>query len=391
MKKIAKLSFVAAVAVAGLTNANATALEEAIKGVDVSGTVLYRYDDRKSDVANTAATPGKNSGSNTYKAVVNVKTPVYDDMSANLSVAAGNNFGALDTTTNNDINVATELTKVNFAYTGIMNTTVIAGKQGLATPWTVASDSDGNEHTGTGALALTTVGPVTAAAGYFNQTNLSNTLGAYTIKGTEDIVVAALMGNAGPVALEAWYLDLADTFDTYTMSAKGEFKAGDVKLTPAVRYTSLDLEDTIATTDNNMISGELKAKYDIFGAAIAYGSTDKDGGTVALDNDADAGFQGWVLDLNGKADSNLLKLNANVQAIKELNVALNYNILKNDSVKNVADKIQEETELYTQLTWTPAKNFTSYVRLGQYTATSSNAGNKDYDSTIGRVQAEYKF
>ena len=42
MKKIAKLSLVAAVAVAGLTTANAQPLEEAIKNVEVSGSVVYR-------------------------------------------------------------------------------------------------------------------------------------------------------------------------------------------------------------------------------------------------------------------------------------------------------------------------------------------------------------
>ena len=56
----------------------------------------------------------------------------------------------------------------------ITNTTVNVGKQGLTTPWTVAIDSDGNEQTGTGILALSTVGPVTLAAAYFNQTNLDN-------------------------------------------------------------------------------------------------------------------------------------------------------------------------------------------------------------------------
>ena len=45
MKKIAKISLVAAVAVAGLTTANAQPLEEAIKNVDVSGSVVYRYND----------------------------------------------------------------------------------------------------------------------------------------------------------------------------------------------------------------------------------------------------------------------------------------------------------------------------------------------------------
>ena len=45
MKKIAKLSLVAAVAVAGLTTANAQQLEDAIKKVEVSGSVVYRYND----------------------------------------------------------------------------------------------------------------------------------------------------------------------------------------------------------------------------------------------------------------------------------------------------------------------------------------------------------
>ncbi|MDX9960575.1 MAG: major outer membrane protein, partial [Aliarcobacter sp.] len=45
MKKIAKLSLVAAVAVAGLTTANAQSLEDAIKNVETSGSVVYRYND----------------------------------------------------------------------------------------------------------------------------------------------------------------------------------------------------------------------------------------------------------------------------------------------------------------------------------------------------------
>ncbi|XPV52300.1 MAG: major outer membrane protein [Halarcobacter ebronensis] len=44
MKKFAKMSLVAALAVAG-TAASAQPLAEAIKNVDVSGTVAYRYND----------------------------------------------------------------------------------------------------------------------------------------------------------------------------------------------------------------------------------------------------------------------------------------------------------------------------------------------------------
>ncbi|WP_419673179.1 major outer membrane protein [Aliarcobacter butzleri] len=53
MRKISKLSLVAAVAVAGFSTANAQPLEEAIKNVEVSGSVVYRYDNFGEDV-NTA-------------------------------------------------------------------------------------------------------------------------------------------------------------------------------------------------------------------------------------------------------------------------------------------------------------------------------------------------
>jgi ACT domain-containing protein len=58
MKKIAKLSLVAAVAVAGLTTANAQPLEEAIKNVDVTGSVVYRYNDYNDDTNNAAGIDG---------------------------------------------------------------------------------------------------------------------------------------------------------------------------------------------------------------------------------------------------------------------------------------------------------------------------------------------
>ncbi|MFY4804639.1 hypothetical protein ACOTWC_11285, partial [Aliarcobacter butzleri] len=101
-----------------------------------------------------------------------------------------------------DQNVDVTLSHANFAFTGIKNTTITAGKQGLATPWTVALDSDGNEQTGTGVLALTTFGPVTAGAGYFNQTNLDNNgdtvinnVGNVSaqLDGSKDVVVGALI------------------------------------------------------------------------------------------------------------------------------------------------------------------------------------------------------
>ncbi len=69
-------------------------------------------------------------------------------------------------------NADVTLSNAYFGFTAIPNTVVNIGKQGLTTPYTVAVDINGNEQTGTGILALSTFGPVTAGAGYFNNTNL---------------------------------------------------------------------------------------------------------------------------------------------------------------------------------------------------------------------------
>ena len=61
MRKISKLSLVAAVAVAGFSTANAQPLEEAIKNVEVSGSVVYRYNDYSNDVVG-----GESAQTNNY-------------------------------------------------------------------------------------------------------------------------------------------------------------------------------------------------------------------------------------------------------------------------------------------------------------------------------------
>ena len=76
--KFAKLSLVAAVAVAGFTTANAQPLEEAIKNVDVTGSVVYRYNDYNNDVK------GKESGqTNNYKVALGLASKVNDDVKFN--------------------------------------------------------------------------------------------------------------------------------------------------------------------------------------------------------------------------------------------------------------------------------------------------------------------
>ena len=416
MKKIVKMSLVAAVAVAGLTAANAQPLEEAIKGVDVSGTVVYRYNDAKTKDGSTAAT-------NNYKIGLNLASKVNEDVKLNTrfivgqpSVVAGgaNNsdlgFATLDSSTNGDQGVEVLLSNVYFGYTGIKNTTVNVGKQGLTTPWTVAVDSDGNEQTGTGILALSTVGPVTLAGAYFNQTNLgtsgnfvganspvlanlinvaSNVNGAANA-GAQDVMTVGILGNVGPVALDAWYLDMAEIFDTYTVGALAKFDVASVNFGIDARYTSLELDNDVATAagldgDNNMYKIALTAKAGIVDGKLAYAASDEDGGIVSLDNDATTDIQGWAVNMTGKADAEFIQAVVGVQVVDSLHLSANYVTVEYN------DKDMEDTEVYAQAVYNMSKNLSSYVRFGTREVENHVANTKTESDYTGRLQVQYSF
>ena len=395
MKKIAKLSLVAAVAVAGLTTANAQSLEDAIKNVETSGSVVYRYNDYKNDVTDGSDT------NNNYKVALNLSSKVNEDVKFNSRFLVANDAGTfaggtMNTQNGGDSNPEVTLSHANFGYTGIANTTITAGKQGLATPWTVAIDSDGNEQTGSGILALTTVGPVTLAAAYFNQTNLDKldvSASAFTpakvaLNKSADIATVGAIANLDAVTLDAWYLDLADTFDSYTVGAKADLDLSDVKLGVDARYASLNLDNVNA--DNAMAKIALTAKAGIVNGKVAYAWTDKEGGLTALDNDANTTLLGWNLTSNNKADADYWQAVIGVDILSNLNLSANYGNL--DYVEGTTSL--EEEEIYAQLVYKMSKNLSTYVRYGTYSKESTAAGARTVeinDDVRGRAQIEYTF
>ena len=440
MKKIAKLSLVAAVAVVGFTSANAQSLEEAIKNVEVSGSVVYRYNDYSNDakagsifakdtyVNGVKTAEGKDlskdsSSTNNYKVAMNLSSKVNDDIKFNSRFVVGApsstgtgdaGFASLNSSSNGDQNVGVELTQANFAYTGLANTTVNVGKQGLTTPWTVAIDSDGNEQTGTGILALTTVGPVTFAGAYFNQTNLNNStdaafggvdidtdgdiIGAESFKGvmdgSEDIATVGVIGAVGPVTLDAWYLDAQDLFDSYTVGAKASFDVEGIKLGADARYATLELDKDYNPDGDkdSMAKLVLTADAGLVDAKFAYAMTGKDGGLTALDNDAVTTLLGWNITANGKVDADYFQAVLGFDLLSNLNLSANYgNIDYKADVDSTTDI--EEEEMYAQLLYKMSKNFTTYVRYGTYTKELSDSGAslEVNDDTRGRVQVEYTF
>jgi len=406
MTKTIKMSLVAAVAVAGLSSTvSAKPLEEAIKGVDVSGTMVYRYDERSDDKRTNG---DKSKSENDYKIAATLKAPVNDMVTANVRVVTQDQaIGSTDSdfanlpvtstvsTTNTsgtgsaDTDPTLNVTNANIAL-NIVNTTAIAGKKRLTTPWTVAPSKYGNEQAGTGNLALSNVGPVTLAAAYFNQNNIPNSGDAKVAGlGTRDIYTVAAMGKISMVSLDAWYLSMKDEFTTYTIGAKATLGP----VTAEARYANLDPDEKSlifgsGAKDNSMYYIKLSGKVGPVGLKGAYAATDSDGGTTALDVDAVTTIEAWNVAMLGKIDADFYHLNANMDIMSGLNLAVNYADQESKTAVGASTKIKED-ETYGQLTHKMGKNLTTYIRYGVYNR--STAGTKDIDQTRGRLQIAYKF
>ncbi|EAK1322668.1 group 1 major outer membrane porin protein PorA [Campylobacter jejuni] len=136
--KLVKLSLVAALAAGAFSAANATPLEEAIKDVDVSGVLRYRYDTGNFDknfVNNSNL--NNNKQNHKYRAQVNFSAAIADNFKAFVQF----DYNAADggTGVNNKTNAQKGLfvRQLYLTYTNEdVATSVIAGKQQLNTIWT---------------------------------------------------------------------------------------------------------------------------------------------------------------------------------------------------------------------------------------------------------------
>ncbi|MFY9105632.1 major outer membrane protein [Aliarcobacter cryaerophilus] len=435
MRKISKISLVAAVAVAGFSTANAQPLEEAIKNVDVSGSVVYRYNN--SD--NTANTPSNQTENNNYKIGLNLSSKVNDYVKFNSRFIVGDkesgDFAKLNSSkeagsADGDTGADVSLSNAYFGFTAIPNTVVNIGKQGLTTPYTVAVDINGNEQTGTGILALSTFGPITAGAGYFNATNLQDSgNGAFGATNTltnrnsgvavdhkrimtngSDVYVATVQGDLDFVKLEAWYAGMQNTFGSYTLAATSNLDlAENAKLGLEARYVNLQLNDKVLQTtgltsdDNSMFRFAVDGKFSIVNARLAYTMTDKDGGLTALDQDAKNTSLGWNITSNGIADAKYFQGALGVDILDNLNFTAHYGYLKADkpdagkvTLNNhsyvttvAAGQELKQQEVYGQLTYKMSKNLSTYLRYGQFE--QKQDGVKNIDQDMGRLQVAYTF
>ncbi|EPZ8802232.1 major outer membrane protein [Campylobacter jejuni] len=136
--KLVKLSLVAALAASAFSAANATPLEEAIKDVDVSGVLRYRYDTGNFDknfVNNSNL--NNNKQDHKYRAQVNFSAAIADNFKAFIQF----DYNAVDGGTGVDNVTNAEkglfVRQLYLTYTNEdVATSVIAGKQQLNLIWT---------------------------------------------------------------------------------------------------------------------------------------------------------------------------------------------------------------------------------------------------------------
>ncbi|EFO9314074.1 major outer membrane protein [Campylobacter coli] len=135
--KLVKLSLVAALAAGAFSAANATPLEEAIKDIDVSGVLRYRYESSNpwSNANFGSGISGKQD--HKYRAQVNFSGAIADNFKAFVQFDYNSQDGGYGTDSISNTSDTLTVRQLYLTYTNEdVATSVIAGKQQLNTIWT---------------------------------------------------------------------------------------------------------------------------------------------------------------------------------------------------------------------------------------------------------------
>ncbi|EPN3899994.1 major outer membrane protein [Campylobacter upsaliensis] len=228
--KLVKLSLVAALAAGAFSVANATPLEEAIKDIDVSGVLRYRYRAGNIDGVDNKGLVDQNGNPqdglitdkqmHQYRAQINFNAAIADNFKAfvQLDYSAKDGGYGVDTMTNpiNEDKGALHVRQLYLTYTNEdFATSVIAGKQQLNTIWT-DNGIDGLVGTGIKVLNNSFDGLTLAA---FAVDSFAATEQKGDLTGTGDIKTFDEVGNLYGGAAIASYEVFGGQFDSQLWGA----------------------------------------------------------------------------------------------------------------------------------------------------------------------------
>ncbi|MDR0665946.1 MAG: major outer membrane protein [Campylobacteraceae bacterium] len=294
--KLTKLSLAAIVAVGALGSfASATPLEEAIKGVDVSGFARLRY------THNTVSVTGADDVTGEAIRVsgeLNIVAPVADGLAFGTTLATDgyNNPDTLASAPTGDLGIGVVggsgsfyFDKYYFLYTGIQDLAIIAGKYTIPAPW---AESGFNGDRGNGVVALysgvkdwTFAGALYLQTNGFLDTNLLSNLGNDV--GHENLYAVGAIGKIGPVDLQFWGASLEKIID-YTVYANAAFELNGFNARAQVNYLATHEDSPLYADESGIFYGiEGGYKNDQFFVTAGYTKTDKDQPVYALDDDND--------------------------------------------------------------------------------------------------------
>ncbi|EAI3690786.1 group 3 major outer membrane porin protein PorA [Campylobacter coli] len=137
--KLVKLSLVAALAAGAFSVANATPLEEAIKDIDVSGVLRYRYESGRfgKDLNLENANLNSSKQEHNYRAQINFSGAIADNFKAFVQLDYNAKDGGYGANSVSNTKTSLNVRQLYLTYTNEdVATSVILGKQQLNTIWT---------------------------------------------------------------------------------------------------------------------------------------------------------------------------------------------------------------------------------------------------------------
>ncbi|EJD3119792.1 group 1 major outer membrane porin protein PorA [Campylobacter jejuni] len=423
--KLVKLSLVAALAAGAFSAANATPLEEAIKDVDVSGVLRYRYDTGNFDKNFVNNSNLNNSKQNhKYRAQVNFSAAIADNFKAFVQF----DYNAADggTGVNNKTNAQKGLfvRQLYLTYTNEdVATSVIAGKQQLNTIWT-DNGVDGLVGTGIKVVNNSIDGLTLAAfavdsfmakeqgADLLGYSNISTTLNQVPFKVDllGNLYGAAAVGSydlaGGQFNPQLWlaYWDQVAFF--YAVDAAYSttiFDGINWTLEGAYLGNSLDSElDKPRHANGNLFA--LKGSIEVNGwdaslGGLYYGDKEK-ASTVVIEDQGNLGsllageeiFYTTGSRLNGDTGRNIFGYVTGGYTFNEtvrVGADFVYGGTKTEAAKHLGGGKKLEAVARVDYKYSPKLNFSafySYVNLDQGVNTNESA-----DHSTVRLQALYKF
>ncbi|EAK0417150.1 group 1 major outer membrane porin protein PorA [Campylobacter jejuni] len=423
--KLVKLSLVAALAAGAFSAANATPLEEAIKDVDVSGVLRYRYDTGNFDknfVNNSNLNNSKQD--HKYRAQVNFSAAIADNFKAFVQFdynAADGGYGA------NGIKNDQKGLFVRQLYLTYTNedvaTSVIAGKQQLNTIWTdngvdglvgtgikvvnnsidgltlaaFAVDSFMAEEQGADLLGQSTIS-TTQKAAPFQADLLGNLYGAAAV-GSYDLAG----GQFNPQLWLAYWDQVAFFYAVDAAYSTTIFDGINWTLEGAYLGNSLDSElDDKRHANGNLFA--LKGSIEVNGwdaslGGLYYGDKEK-ASTVVIEDQGNLGsllageeiFYTTGSRLNGDTGRNIFGYVTGGYTFNEtvrVGADFVYGGTKTEATNHLGGGKKLEAVARVDYKYSPKLNFSafySYVNLDQGVNTNESA-----DHSTVRLQALYKF